>query len=210
MGEFLNIFDGRETEIALRKFEKRDVDSIFKWKNDKHLLDMIIGQVNSISYEDATLWVENCMKGDRSDLKFWAICTNDDEKRIVGWTGLSQIDESNKSACQHGLVIGDNDYRDGTAMFEAMLLSMQYVFQNLKLHRLYGNCLSEHNTSPHLLNALGYNLEGREKDAFFKNERYYDVLNYALLENDYKRLMKEGRYKKSNLIKLFIKSIKGK
>lgn len=195
--------------VILRDFEDRDIDFIFKCKNDEKLNSMIVGDYHPFTREEAEKWVHGCM-GEHETYKFWAICTNDDEKRIVGWISLSQIDKKNKSACQHGLVIGDKEYQDGTTMFEAMCLSLEYVFNYLKFHRIYGSCFSDHSVSPHLMNALGYNLEGREKDAFYKNGRYHDVLDYALLEDDYERQVKEGRYKKSNLIKLFIKSLKGK
>lgn len=196
--------------IVLRKFEERDIDFIYRCKNDEKLNSMVVGNWKPLTYEEAAQWVRNCMKGDRSDLKFWAVATNDDEQRIVGWVCLSQIDKQNKSACHHGIFIGDNDYRDGTAMFEAMNYSLAYVFQDLGLHRVYGSCLSIHQTSPHMLNALGFSLEGIERDSVCKNGRYYDISKYALLDNNYKNYLKEGRYETKNLVKLFIKSFKSK
>lgn len=196
--------------IVLRKFEERDIDFIYRCKNDEKLNSMVVGNWKPLTYEESAQWVRNCMKGDRSDLKFWAVATNDDEQRIVGWVCLSQIDKQNESACHHGIVIGDNDYRDGTSMFEAMTFSLDYVFQNLGLHRVYGSCLSVHPISPHMLNALGFCLEGIEKDSVYKNGRYYDISKYALLENDYKNYFREGRYEIKNLVKLFIKSLKSK
>lgn len=199
-----------EKTVTIRRFEERDIDFIYKCKNDEKLNSMVVGNWKPLTYEEAAQWVRNCMKGDRPDLKFWAVATNDDEQRIVGWVCLSQIDKQNKSACHHGIVIGDNDYRDGTAMFEAMTFSLDYVFQNLGLHRVYGSCLSVHPTSPHMLNALGFCIEGIEKDSVYKKGRYYDISKYALLENDYKNYFREGRYEIKNLVKLFIKSLKSK
>lgn len=196
--------------IVLRKFEERDIDFIYRCKNDEKLNSMVVGNWKPLTYEESAQWVRNCMKGDRSDLKFWAVATNDDEQRIVGWVCLSQIDNQNKSACHHGIVIGDNDYRDGTAMFEAMVLSLAFAFKNLEFHRVYGSCLSVHPISPHMLNALGFCLEGIEKDSVYKNGHYYDISKYALLENDYKNYLREGRYETKNLVKLFIKSLKSK
>ena len=193
----------------LRDFEERDIDFIFKCKNDEKLNSMIVGEFHPFTREEAEKWVRGCM-GEHDTYKFWAICTNDEKKSIVGWISLSQIDKQNNSVCQHGLVIGDNDYRDGSAMFEAMFLSMKYAFHVLDSHRVYGSCLSDHHTSPHLMNALGFNLEGRERDAVFKNGCYHDIYDYALLENDFERYMKEGRYEIPKLIKLFILSVKDK
>ena len=193
--------------VCLRGFEERDIDFIYKCKNDEKLNSMIVGSSRVFSYEDATKWVHGCMQ-DSHSFKFWAVCTNDEEMRIVGWVSLSQIDQENHSACHHGIVIGDKDYRDGTAMFEAMLLSMEYAFCKLKLHRLYGSCLSEHKVSPHMLNSLGFTLEGTQRDAVYRNERYYDILDYAMLEDDYRSLIGSGAFDIEQLIMRFISSMK--
>lgn len=199
----------KEFSICLRDLEERDVDFVLKCKNDDSLNEMIVGTPRKFTYEDAKKWVQGCM-GDHETYKFWAVCTNDDEKRIVGWVSLSQIDKEQRSACHHGLVIGDSNYRDGTAMFEAMLLSMSCAFNNLHLHRLYGSCLSEHKTSPHMLNSLGFKLEGTQKNAVFRNGSYYDVLDYALFDNEYFSNIEKGVYNINILVKNFIKSLKGK
>ena len=195
--------------IILRKFEERDVDFIYKCKNDENLNSMIVGSSRAFSYEDAVKWVRGCMQ-DNPSFIFWAVCTNDQEKRIIGWVSLSQIDQDNHSACHHGIVIGSKEYRDGTAMFEAMLLSMEYAFDTLMLHRLYGTCLSEHKVSPHMLNALGFKLEGTQKEAVYRNSRYYDVLEYAMLDNEYKDLKSRNVFDVNNLIMSFVSSVKEK
>lgn len=194
--------------VVLRKFEERDIDFIYQCKNDEKLNTLIVGNWHPFTYEEAKQWVLNCIKGDRPDLKFWAVCTNDEQGKIVGWVCLSEINDQNHSACHHGIVIGDKEFQDGVAMFEAMLLSMQYAFESLKIHRLYGTCLSIHKITPYMLKSLGFSLEGRRKDACFKNNRYYDLLDYALIDTEYYHNKNEGRYKLSTLIKSFIKYTK--
>lgn len=197
-----------ERSVDFRPFEERDAGFIYDCKNDEKLNSMIVGRFRPFTHEDAKNWVKGIIRADRKDMKFWAICTNDDEKRIIGWVSLSEIDKENKSAHHHGLVIGDPAYKDGTAMFEAMLFSMNYAFSELKVHRLYGSCLSGHKTTPHLNNALGFSLEGKRRDAFYKNNRYYDVWDYSILDNEFFDFLKQGRYSMNSLIKGFIKSLK--
>lgn len=195
--------------ISLRDFEERDVDFIFRCKNDESLNEMIVGQFQKITYEDARRWVDGCI-GEHETYKFWAICTNDAKKEIVGWVSLSDINYENHSACHHGIVIGDKSYQDGLAMFEAMLLSMDYAFNNIKVHRLYGSCLSEHKVSPHMLVALGFILEGKKRDAIYKHDRYYDLLEFGLLRDEYVQHFCSGQYEIDVLIRSFINSIKNK
>lgn len=194
--------------IGFRSFEERDVDFIYQCKNDERLNNMIVGQYKKYSREDAEQWVRGVIRADRNDMKFWVLCTNDSERRIIGWESLSEIDFDNSSACHHGLVIGDPDYRDGVAMFEAMLFAMDYVFNTLNLHRLYGCCLSEHNTTTHLLSALGFVKEGVRRDAYYKNGRYYDLFDYGLLKSEYNQYDENGRFMIKNLFKCFVNSLR--
>ena len=198
-----------DNTVCFREFEERDVDFVYRCKNDEKLNSMIVGQFHPLTYEEAERWVHGCM-GEHDAYKFWAICTNDDEKRIVGWVSLSQIDKENNSACHHGIVIGDNEYRDGTAMFETMLFSMKYAFEHLGINRLYGSCLSEHKISPHMLNALKFTLEGTLRQAIFKNDRYYDKLLYGILKNEYFVYKESGAFDLTALIIAFMDSIKSK
>ena len=196
-----------ESTVLFRDFEERDIDFIFRCKNDEKLNSTIVGSWHPFTYEEAVKWVHGCM-GEHKTFKFWAVCTNDEEKRIVGWVSLSQIDFENNSVCHHGIVIGDNDYRDGTAMFEAMLFTMEFAFNVLNLHRLYGTCLSNHKVSPHMLNALGFNLEGVQREAVCRNGKYYDILEYAMLEEEYHSLINSGGFEPEQLVLRFVSSIK--
>lgn len=196
-----------DNTVTFRDFEERDIDFVFKCKNDEKLNSMIVGDFHNFTYEEAAKWVHGCM-GDHETFKFWAVCTNDEEQQIVGWVSLSQIDYKNSSACHHGIVIGDSNYKDGTALFETMLFSMEYAFDVLNIHRLYGSCLSEHKISPHLLNALGFTLEGKERESVFRFNRYLDVLNYSILRDEYINCRNKGAFEISCAIKNFIKSAK--
>lgn len=198
-----------KSTVLIRDFEERDIDFIHQCKNDAKLNEMIVGKYHPFSYEEAVRWVHGCM-GEHENFKFWAVCTNDEEKRIVGWVSLSEIDIDNRSACHHGLVIGDASYRDGTGMFEAMLLSMDYAFSSLKLHRLYGCCLSEHKITPHMNQALGYKLEGIRRDATYKNDRFYDLYDYGILDVEYKENLNSGKYNLNVLLRNFITSLRNK
>lgn len=194
--------------VIIRDFEIRDVDFIYRCKSDEKLNQFVVGNFRKLSYEESIDWVKGVIRADRKDMKFWAICTNDEEKRIVGWMSLSNIDNDNHAACHHGIVIGDKEYQDGMAMFESMLLSMEYAFNTLKVHRLYGTCLSIHKTSPHLLKALGFSLEGIRKDAVIKNNQYCDILEYALLDDKYRENISNGNYQLKILSRSFVNSLK--
>jgi len=197
-----------EPTVLFRDFEERDIDFIYKCKNDKKLNSMIVGEWHPFTYEEAVKWVHGCM-GEHSTYKFWAICTNDDEKRIIGWVSLSQIDHKAKSACHHGIVIADSAYRDGTAYIESKDFIYDYVFNVLGFLKLTGACLKEHVLSRAAMEAKYYSLEYIDKYAVIKDGEYHDVYHYYILRNVYMDHLRNGDYDYIRYVRRLNKSIKG-
>lgn len=194
-----------EKTVDFRPFEERDIDFIFNCKNDAELNKMVVGHWKPFSYEEASMWVKNCMKRDREDLCFWAICSNDAERKIIGWVSVSNIDIINKSACFHGIVIGDKDYRDGFAWIESYLFIFKVIFEDMGLHRLYGSHISSHKQSEPIARAMGITNEGIQREAIFKNGRFYDVSIDGMLSDEYFRHKANGDYEMRSIIKRLAK-----
>ena len=145
--------------------------------------------------------------GEHETYKFWAVCTNDEEKRIVGWVSLSQIDKTNQNACFHGIVIGDSDYHDGLAWIESYLFVYNYCFEVLGLNRVYGESLVGHKQSNIIGKIFYAQQEGIKRQAVFKNGRFYDVSFSALLKEEYLEHKQKGDFEMLAVIKR-IKSAK--
>ncbi len=186
--------------VLFREFEERDIDSIYKWKNDKKLNSMIVGQFHSFSYEEARKWVQGCM-GEHKTYKYWAICTNDINKDIVGWVSLSDIDQTNLSALFYGIVIADKKYNDGFAWIETYLFIMEYTFERLGLNRLYGTSISGHKASNSVSRIFLWTYEGCLRQSVFKNGQYYDVRIGSILKDEYFKYKKEGLYEIREILK---------
>lgn len=185
--------------VIFRDFEERDIDFIYKCKNDEKLNSLIVAQYHPFTYEEAVEWVHGCM-GEHKAYKFWAIATNDEEKRIVGWVSISHIDEKNKSAAFHGIVIGDNDYKDGFAWIESYLFIIDYVFTKLQFHRLHGENLVEHKHSIKISRALFFQQEGIQRDAIYKNGAFHDLEIYSILDVEYLTHRENGDYEIPSII----------
>ena len=186
--------------VLFRDFEERDIDFLYRCKNDEKLNSLIVGQYHPFTYEEAVDWVHGCM-GEHETYKFWAICTNDDEKRIVGWAALSKIDKINQSAFTHSIVIGDPAYRDGFAWIETVLFLFEYSFERLGLNRVYGESLLG-NLASNLVESLMFmTREGVFRQAAFKNGQFYDISYAAILKDEYFAHKEAGDYELPKLIR---------
>mgnify|MGYP002627425531 CR=1 FL=1 len=189
-----------EPTVSFRDFEERDIDFIYKCKNDEKLNSMIVGNWHPFTYEEAAKWVHGCM-GEHETFKFWAVCTNDVEKRIVGWVSISKIDKVNQSACFHGIVIADPNYHDGFAWIESYLFIYQYCFEVLGLNRVYGESIVGHTQSNNIGKIIYAEREGIKRQAIFRNGQFYDVSFGALLKEDYFKHKSNGDYTMKSIIK---------
>lgn len=185
--------------VSFRDFEERDIDFIYKCKNDEKLNSMIVGDFHPFTYDEAIKWVHGCM-GEHETYKFWAVCTNDEENRIVGWISLSKIDKKNQSACFHGIVIGDEKYHDGFAWIESYLFIMEYTFDLLHMNRLYGSSLIGHSVSNEASAIFLWTTEGIMRQAIKKNGRFYDLKCSSILKTEYIQNMAEGQYSLQSIL----------
>lgn len=188
--------------VLFRDFEERDIDFIYHCKNDDKLNEMTVGQYHHFSYDEAEKWVRGCM-GEHETFKFWAMCSNDEEKRIVGWTSLSEIDYENKSAFFHGITVADPKYRNGLAWIEAQLFVPDFAFNLLKINRLEFTCLTEHKISMSIGPTMFYTHEGTKRSAIYKNGRYYDLALFAILKDEYNTHFENGEYERDAVLLRF-------
>ena len=132
--------------------------------------------------------------GEHETYKFWAICTNDNEQKIIGWVSLSQIDMINQSACFHGIVIGDSAYRDGFAWIETYMFILQYTFEGLGLNRLYGSSIIGNRQSNIAGELFLFTIEGILRQSVIKEGCFYDVRLTSMLKDEYFNNKEKGDY----------------
>lgn len=186
--------------VIFRDFEERDVNFIYRCKNDEELNSMVVGQFHPFTYEEALGWIRGCM-GEHETYKFWAICTNDDEQKIIGWAALSEIDYVNQSVATHSIVIGNPAYRDGFAWIETVLFLFEYAFERLRLNRVYGKSLLGHKASNMVEELMFMPREGLLRQAAYKNGHFYDVSYAAILKEEYYAHKNAGDYEMQAIIR---------
>ena len=186
--------------VFFRAFEEEDIESIYKWKNDDDLNKLTVGLNRKICREDVAKWVKSKMPHNPYEV-FWAICTNDESKKIIGYVQLTEIHFINSSANFSGIMIGDKGYHDGFAWIETYLFIMEYAFERLGLNRLYGSSIIGHKDSNNVGKLLLWTREGVMRQSVFKNGKYYDVSISSLLKEEYFKNKAEGLYEMRAILK---------
>jgi diamine N-acetyltransferase len=105
----------------------------------------------------------------------------------VGMTALQEISEQNRSAIMGRLLIGEAE-KVGPApvFFETEVLLCDYAFDQLKLHKLYGEIMEDNIGMIRTRLYLGYKQDGFLRDHFVFNGSYKGAIVVSLLEDEYR------------------------
>jgi len=71
---------------------------------------------------------------------------------------------------------------------QATRLILDYGFYQLNLHRIWSGALAFNERSIQLHKVVGFQEEGRQREAVFRNGEFHDIVMFGLLRDEWKRL----------------------
>jgi RimJ/RimL family protein N-acetyltransferase len=175
----------RGEKITLRAVEKTDLDLFHKWANDPDLWSMLGGWHFPSSSDYQLKWFE-ALQND-SCRQVFAIDTTD--LGVIGTSNIIDIDWKNNHAF-HGMMLGDKDIRGKGYGIDTVLTTMKYAFEELHFERLDGSIIEYNTTSYNFYcNKLGWKEEGRQRNWYWRCNRYWDKIMVGITRADYQNLM---------------------
>lgn len=169
----------------LRELCASDIKEINKWRNDSDLISFLGAPFRYINEEVDMKWYDNYMKNRNTNVRL-AMVDDEDESKILGLASLTDIDFINRSSVAH-FMIGREEYRRKGLGSYAIKEILNHAFNNLNLNRVELSLL-ETNSVINLYEKIGFVLEGRKKEAAYKNGKYVDVIEMAILKERYDEL----------------------
>lgn len=200
----MDIFKGKT--IYLRLLEPEDYENTYKWRNDYYIQKMTCGPLRYISKEMEQSWTRSRSMDNMHDI-YLAICMIENDK-MIGYTSINDINYINRSCQIGGIVIGDNEYRDGSEITDVYLLLLSYVFDQLNMYRTYGYYLEPHKMTEINCKTYFYRKEGCEIDAVYKDGKYYNRIIVGLLRKEYYEHKEKGDYTLASATKRLVENIK--
>ncbi|GJQ61916.1 MAG: N-acetyltransferase [Melioribacteraceae bacterium] len=68
---------------------------------------------------------------------------------------------------------------------DAITAAARYAFERMNLHRLEAEVIEYNKASRLLLEELGFSSEGRLREAKFSSGKYFDIIRYGMLAEEY-------------------------
>ena len=112
--------------------------------------------------------------------------------RLIGTCAFSQLDGDNGSALFH-ITIGEKDAWGHGYGTEATGLMLEHAFEHLGLHRVALSVFAFNERAIRSYRKVGFVVEGRSRDAIWRDGRYWDELQMSILEDDWRERRSRDR-----------------
>jgi RimJ/RimL family protein N-acetyltransferase len=166
--------------IHFRPLELEDAPRLATWLNDPENW-RTLGRFGPVSRQREREYIEGLYKSADS-VVFGIVLSETGE--LVGCCGLRGIDGPNRSA-ELGILIGDSAQRNKSFGTEATRLLVRYAFEELNLNRVSLQVFADNARGIAAYGRAGFVEEGRCRQAVYRSGRYHDVLQFAILRDEW-------------------------
>ncbi|QDL10401.1 30S ribosomal protein S5 alanine N-acetyltransferase [Brasilonema octagenarum UFV-E1] len=101
------------------------------------------------------------------------------QKNIIGFINFSNFVRSSAQYCNVGYGLAEAEQGKGY-MTEALQAAIDYVFQDLNMHRIIANYMPHNQRSGNVLRKLGFVVEGYARDYLLINGKWQDHILTSL------------------------------
>lgn len=168
--------------VVLRRHRPENLDAFRRWYSDAEVARL-------------TRYRDGPMKPDEIDRFFTARVLGIDsltlavhlraKNRLIGSCAFSQLDADNGSALFH-ITIGEKDLWGRGYGTEATRLMLDHAFSTMGLHRVSLAVFSFNERAIRSYEKVGFVVEGRARDAIYREGRYWDEIDMSLLESEWR------------------------
>jgi len=164
--------------LKIRLMEEKDLELVRRLHNEFETL-LYLSDPFHVSQEEQIVWFKK-LSSNRHSRRY--IIELKPSNLICGIIRLDRIDLINKSS-EIGADIASSHRRLGIA-FEAYTVFINYLFLTLGLNRLSLVTLSTNEPARTLYKKLGFQEEGIQRQAIFRNGEYQDLIMMSLIAQD--------------------------
>lgn len=168
--------------VKLRELERKDISEINIWRNQHELIDMLGAPFRFINSDVDVKWYEDYMESRGNTVRCAIVAEND---KILGLISLTNIDFINRSAQLHIMIGLEENQNKGLGTF-ALSEMLAHAFYNMNLERVELTVLESNKRARHMYEKAGFVLEGRKRNALYKNGEFVDMMMYSILKNENK------------------------
>jgi diamine N-acetyltransferase len=165
--------------LAIRNVEERDLEAMRLLRNDPSTWTMLT-EIGMIDVEAQRQWFQRL--GSAQDRRYYVICDADHD--FIGIVRTDEIDRLNRSIRIGADIVPALRGRGYGSRLYRLLLA--YCFDQLNMHRVWLAVLDTNDRAHALYEKQGFRVEGRFRDAVFRDGSYRDYIIMSILEHEYR------------------------
>jgi RimJ/RimL family protein N-acetyltransferase len=170
--------------VVLRRHSPENLRAFERWYGDPDVVRLTRYQDGPMRRDE----IERFFAARALGLESLAMAVHIREtNRLIGTCALSQLDSDNGSALYH-ITIGEKDAWGQGFGTEATSLMMGHAFDGLGLHRIALSVFSFNERAIRSYASVGFVVEGRAREAIWREGRWWDEITMSLLDSDWARL----------------------
>lgn len=190
--------------FKLRELERRDIPVINSWRNDPELIANLAAPFRFINPDTDSAWYDHYMASRNNSVR----CAVLSDGEIIGLVSLMNINHMNQSAEFHIMIGSTQNQNKGAGTF-AVQAMLEHAFMNLNLRRVGLSCNMNNTRAQHVYEKAGFVKEGVKRKARFKNGEFIDVIQYAILRDEFLVMRKNtvgggGKILKCSSVKILL------
>jgi len=174
----------RGDKIALGPWQREVIPLIVQWENDLPITLLSGSFLRPMTVERAEAFYERWAKDDQRDAAHFLIYEAG-TLRLIGWTGLIEIDATNRTATYH-IKIGARDCWGKRYGTETTIRVLDYAFNALGLHNVMLETFSYNARAIGAYTRAGFREMGRRRESARVGGRAYDDVYMDCLSTDFR------------------------
>ncbi|MFK8080369.1 MAG: GNAT family N-acetyltransferase [Granulosicoccus sp.] len=172
--------------FRMRPIEVSDADIVSGWYQQLDDVSIFDRQVPlPINQTDAATLIQALVNDHEKEKCHWFL-TEDAQGAAVGMCGLENINMLHGHAILP-MFIAERWRRSGVGIRMACMM-IDLAFKQLRLNRVATLHRADNTASEVLLNRLGFKKEGTSRQSWFSQGQYYDVVNVAVLVDEWMQM----------------------
>ena len=176
--------DIETSRLRLREFVEGDWPAVLAYQSEPRYLRFYVWTERT--EEDVRAFVARFVAWQAAEprLRFQLAVTLRDGGRLIGNCGI-RLAKPGARTGDLGYEISPEFWGCGYAT-EAARAMVGFGFEELRLHRVWGECVPENSASRRVMEKLGMGNEGRLRQAQWYKGRWWDTLVYGMLEDEWR------------------------
>ena len=167
-------------KVYLRPLEREDAPLLVPWFNDPEVTRNL-RRYRPQTLRDEEAFLDKVTQSEH-DVALGIVVRATD--RLIGVTGLHQIDFKNRHSC-FGILIGEKAEWGKGYGTEATALIVKHAFETLNLNRVWLQVYDDNARARRSYVKVGFREEGVLRQDCYREGRYWDTIVMAVLRQDW-------------------------